>query len=300
MSQKVLVILGTTASGKTSSAVDLARKYDGEIVSADSRQVYRGMDIGTGKDLAEYGEVKHHMIDVADPRDDFSLADYQPQAYAAIEGILSRGKVPIICGGTGLYISALVEGYILDECSLASDKATTIRSELESMSLDQLLAELEQIDPTTYEVIDKQNRRRVQRAVEIYRQTGVPKSQRHQKKRPPYEFLQLGVTFDKVVLDQRIDKRLTQRLEEGMIEEVQQLHGQGVSWQRLYDFGLEYRWVADYLQQKITREEMVTGLSKAIKQFAKRQKTWFKRDESIHWFAIPDEVDRLVKDFLNK
>ena len=216
--KKVLVILGPTASGKTKLAIELAKKFNGEIISADSRQVYRGMDIGTGKDLAEYGDIKFHLIDVADPTDQFSVANYQQLAYQAIDEILSREKLPIVCGGTGLYISAIVEGYVLPEKQNTQEETRDIREKLDKMSLEEFLVELEKIDPETFAVIDQKNCRRVQRALEIFYQTGVTKSAQISKQKPPYDFLQIGINLPKETLYTKIDKRLIERLEkEGII-----------------------------------------------------------------------------------
>ncbi|MFA6254453.1 MAG: tRNA (N6-isopentenyl adenosine(37)-C2)-methylthiotransferase MiaB [Patescibacteria group bacterium] len=293
---KVVVVLGTTSAGKTKLAVKLAKKFNGEIISADSRQVYQGMDIGTGKDLAEYGKVPYHLIDVADPKAQFTVARWQKSAYEAINDILKRGKLPIVCGGTGLYISALVEGYNLSE---TRDQRPEIRDRLDNLSLKQLLIKLKKVDSKTFGVIDKKNRRRVQRALEIYYQSGIPKSEQPKNQKPPYEFLQLGMTFPKPFLHQRIDQRLKHRLEkEGMIAEIKRLHRQGVSWQRLDDFGLEYRFVSRYLKKEINQEEMFSSLSRAIKDFAKRQMTWFRRDKKILWLKNYKQAEILVKKFI--
>ena len=293
---KVIIILGTTSSGKTKLAVKLAKKFNGEIISADSRQVYRGMDIGTGKDLAEYGKVSCHLIDVISPKDQFTVADWQKMAYEKIQDILKRGKLPIVCGGTGLYISALVEGYNLSEIRY---QKSDIRNKLNKLSLKQLLVRLKKIDPKTYQVIDKKNRRRVQRALEIYCETGQPKSAQLSKNLPPYEFLQIGVTFPKAILKKRIKQRLKHRLEkEGMINEIKRLNRQGVSWSRLEEFGLEYRFISRYLQGKISYQEMVEQLNRAINDFAKRQMTWFKKDKRIRWVKDLNEVKNQVNKFI--
>jgi len=294
---KVVVVLGTTSAGKTKLAVKLAKKFNGEIVSADSRQVYRGMDIGTGKDLADYGKVPYHLIDVADPKSQFTVAQWQKQAYEAINNILKRGKLPIVCGGTGLYISALVEGYSL--ANVPCSKFHVPRNKLSKLTLKQLLNKLKRIDPVTYQVIDKKNRRRVQRALEIYYETGIPKSEQLKNQKPPYEFLPLGINFPKPVLHKRIDQRLKHRIkEEGMISEIKRLHRQGVSWQRLEDFGLEYRFVSRYLKKEISQEEMTAQLSRAIKDFAKRQMTWFRRYKNIIWLNGYKQAEGLIKKFI--
>ncbi|MAF13384.1 MAG: hypothetical protein CMI53_00620 [Parcubacteria group bacterium] len=295
---KVVVVLGTTASGKTKLAVELAKKYDGEIISADSRQVYQGMDIGTGKDLGEYGKIPYHLIDVVSPKSQFNVADWQKLAFEKVNVILKRGKLPIICGGTGLYISALTEGYNLE---IPNSKFQIPKIDLNKLSLKQLLSLLKKIDPETYKVIDQKNRRRVQRALEIFYQTGIPKSEQEDNKKPPYNFLQLGVTFPKDILHQKIDQRLVARInQEGMIDEVKKLRQQGVSWQRLNDFGLEYRWVSNFLQDKISEEELVEGLKNSIHDFAKRQMTWFRKNDDVVWLKQSSPAKTKVKQFLDK
>ncbi len=310
---KVLVVLGTTASGKTKIAVKLAKKFNGEIISADSRQVYQGMDIGTGKDLAEYeinlksqklkvksDGIPYHLIDVADPKEQFTMAKWQKQAILAIEDILKRGKLPIVCGGTGLYISALVDGYNLQESRIKNHESR-IRKKLDRLTLKQLLTRLKVIDFKTYSVVDKNNRRRVQRALEIYYETGIPKSQRPANLKPPYDFLQIGVTYPKNVLHRRIDRRLEHRIfNEGMIDEIKDLKKRGLSYKRLDEFGLEYRFVSKYLKQKISKEKLLIFLSRAIKDFAKRQITWFKRNKEIIWENNFSKIKKIISDFLAK
>jgi len=290
---KVLVVLGTTASGKTKLAVSLARKLKGEIISADSRQVYRDMDIGSGKDLKEYGMVPHHLIDIADPKKQLTAPQWQKMARQKIQEILSRQNLPIVCGGTGLYLSALTEGYTFTENQAQNNKW---RQKLNKLTLKQLLKRLQKIDIKTYNLIDKNNRRRVQRALEIFYLSGKPKSETDQKNLPPYQFIKIGLTYPRETLNHRIEKRLIQRLEkEGMINEVKRLHQRGVSWQRLESFGLEYRFLAQYLQKKTSYEEMVPLLNRAIADFAKRQMTWFKRDKEIIWTKDIRKIITLLK-----
>jgi len=291
LKNKVIVILGTTASGKTRTAVALAKKYSGEIISADSRQVYRGMDLGTGKDLQEYGKIKYHLLDIISPKKQFTVAEYQKRAYDAINDILSRGKLPIICGGTGLYLDAITRGFQL---SGSLNNESGIRHKLNKLSLKQLLTRLKKIDLKTYRIIDKKNRRRVQRALEIYYQTGLPKSQQPKPEPPPYEFLKIGVTFPREVLAKRIAKRLDERFAAGMINEVKKLRQKGISWRRLDEFGLEYRLIAKYLKGKISELAMRQELFLAIKNFAKRQMTWFKRDKDINWIKSKKEAEKFI------
>lgn len=304
MPDKIIVILGSTATGKTKLAVKLAKKFNGEIVSADSRQVYKGMDIGTGKDLKDYGQVPYHLIDIVSPKTNYTLDRWLKDAKKAIKDILSRGKLPIVVGGTGLYISALTEGYVLPETGSkkpAYAKALAgkpeIRDQLDQLSLKQLLVKLKKIDPKTYKIIDKKNRRRVQRALEIYYQTGRSKSEQAKRQKPPYDFLLLGLTLPKEDLKKKIDKRIDQMIEQGLVEEIKSIKKTDVSYSRLKSLGLESRLAALYLQKEISLEEMVGELKKQTWQFAKRQLTWFKRNEKIKWIKA-GEAEKLVKNFL--
>ena len=297
---KVLVILGPTASGKTSLAVKLASKLKGEIISADSRQVYRNMDIGTGKDLGEYGKIPYHLIDVVNPVDEFNLLKYQKLVHLAIKDILSRGKLPIIAGGTGLYLQAIVDGYDLDK-NIPDPKR---RAELTAMSLDKLYTILEKAKPEFAAGInnsDRNNPRRLIRYVEIMESGITPK--KISKKTSPYDFLLLGLQQDDDIMRARIIKRLKDRLEnENMIGEVESLIDNGVSLSRLNDFGLEYRHIAWYLQDKLTYDEMFERLGIAIYRFAKRQKTWFRRWEKqgrvINWVSDLKVANKIIKNWL--
>ncbi|MBI4135906.1 tRNA (adenosine(37)-N6)-dimethylallyltransferase MiaA [Candidatus Uhrbacteria bacterium] len=306
---KLIVIVGPTSSGKTKLAVYLAQKFGGEIVSADSRQVYKGMDIGTGKELRVYGRVRYHLIDVVSPKNTFTLAQYQKRAYRVIEDILRRGKLPILVGGTGLYVQAVVDGYILPE----APPNHKLRARLAKFTFTQLHAKLKKLDPATYRVIDKNNRRRLERAIEICLATGVQLSKQRAKNPPPYEMLMLGLEVPRAMLHKRIDKRLKARLKQGMVKEVARLHRQGVSWRRLESLGLEYRYISRYLKKlprakssrvwrdrakRETFNEMVRELSQAIKDFSRRQMTWFRREKRIVWIKNPKEAKRLLQQFL--
>lgn len=277
--QKLIVILGTNASGKSDLGIRLAQHFGGEIVSADSRQVYRGLDLGSGKITpAQAAQVKHHLIDVAEVEEYYSLAQYQRAAYEAIEAIAHLGKKPFLVGGTGLYVSALVEGYQLVE--VPPNEA--LRAELELQPLMDLLARLAAADPEAARQIDPNNRPRIIRAIEVASAgyTG-PAAKRNS---PRYDCLQLGLTWPRETLEERIAQRLRIRLEQGMIEEVAGLRARGVSDLRLDKLGLEYRFIARYLRGEIrSREELCDLLEIAIRQFAKGQITWFKRDPRIHW-----------------
>ncbi len=274
---KLIVIAGTNASGKSGLGVELASRYGGEIVSADSRQVFRGLDLGSGKITPqEMQGVPHHLIDVCQPGDFFSMADFQRLAYAAIDGIQARGKLPFLVGGTGLYVDAVAEGYELSD--RAPDLA--LRAELETHTTPELYQMLQEKLPGTE--IDPRNRNRVMRALER-----LAADDYHPGKRQPrYEVLKLGVSWDRETLKQRIDERLERRLRDGMVQEVQGLLDAGVSREFLMKLGLEYRYLTRYLDGKLTYEQMVLELGNAIKKFAKRQVTWFKKDPAIHWLDM--------------
>ena len=278
MMDKLIVILGTNASGKSGLGVRLAERYGGEIVSADSRQVFRGLDLGSGKIAPEETRgVPHHLIDVCDPGDFFSMHDFQRLAYAAIDGILARGRLPFLVGGTGLYVASVTEGYVM------SDRPPDLeyREYLETFETPKLYEMLKAALPDTD--VEPKNRNRVMRLLEKLHagDDHVPRSQ------PRYDCLKLGVTWDRETLKARVDERLERRLDQGMIEEVRGLIDRGVSVEFLMKLGLEYRFITQYLTGAISsREEMVGLLSTAIKQFAKRQMTWFRRDGSILWLDM--------------
>jgi len=275
---KILVIIGPTASGKTSLGVALAAEFQGEIVSADSRQVYKGMDVGTGKDLTSYKagrqKIKHHLIDVVDPQQDYNLAKYQTAAQRAIVNILSRGKLPIVVGGSGLYLQALVDNYQLD---IKSDKLSKNRV-LKKLSAAELWKKIKDIKPEFADRLnnsDRNNSRRLVRYLEIIEAGGEVGMS---KKKSPYDFLIIGLDWPDKILRERINFRILERLEkEGMIAEVKKLHDEGLSWERLKSFGLEYKFISQHLLGELSYQEMIDKLSIASWRFAKRQRTWFRR-----------------------
>ena len=292
MKKKLIVILGPTASGKSELAVKIAKTFNGEVISADSRQVYKGMDIGTGKITKKEMEgIPHHLLDVASPKRKFTVAQYQKLALKAINKIFRKGKIPILCGGTGFYIQAVVDGIVIPEVP----PDWKLRKKLEKKSVKELYQILKKLDPKRAKTIEKENSRRLIRAIEIARKIGqVPAL----KKKPlPYPVLMLGIIKEKKGLSSLIKKRLLKRLKRGMIAEVKRLKNSGLSWKRLEEFGLEYRWVARYLQKKISYQEMLEKLQKDIEHFAKRQMTWFKRDKRIHWIKNYQEAEKLTKKF---
>jgi tRNA dimethylallyltransferase len=313
--KKIIVIIGSTASGKTGIAVETGLKYNGEVVSADSRQVYTGMDIGTGKDLREYDietsnglvHIPYHLIDVANPRDQFTLADFQKQAYTAIDNILDRNKLPIIAGGTGMYAQALVDGYDLSSVKPDND-GRDILEQKDRIELFKILSKYNKKFADNLNNSDKNNKRRLVRYIEMAKiQDSDLKIDKVDKSiNSKYDFLIIGLKWPREVLHSRIHKRLIERLEkEGMVEEVEDLHRDGVPWKKLEAFGLEYRFISRYLQDMLTYDEMVDELHRAIKKFAKQQKKWYKRWEKqgtkINWFeGETDELWKLIDSFLEK
>lgn len=289
---KIIVILGPNAAGKTSLSIGLAKKFNGEIVSADSRQVYRGLNLGSGKvTKKEMASVTHYLLDVASPKRTYTVAHFKRDALAALQKIYGKNKIPLLVGGTGFYIDAVAKNITLPK--VKPDKK--LRARLETKTVQELLTRLKKLDPQRAKNIDPQNKRRLIRAVEVARALGkVPKL----KTESPFDVLYLGVWRDREELKKRIHQRLLERVKQGMIQEVKRLHQQGVSWKRLEDFGLEYRYLAYFLQKKMTREHALEELERAIWRFAKRQWTWFNRNKKIHWIKNHPEARKLVKDFL--
>src|SRR3989344_3282046 len=294
---KIIVIVGPTASGKSDLAVELAKQFNGEVISADSRQVHRGMDIGTGKiTQGEMRGIPHHLLGIASPKIFYSAATYRRDAERALRKILARGKLPIVCGGTGFYISALVDGLLLPD--VPPDQK--LRKQLEERTTTQLLALLGKLDPKRAAAIDAKNPRRLIRAIEIARTLGkVPPLF---KKQSAYETLKIGILIPGSALRGKIRDRLTARMKKGMVAEVKRLHAEGVSWKRMEAFGLEYRYLARYLQKNITKKEMLVMLENEIAHYAKRQMTWFKKDKDIRWVPKKNSAKAkvLVKKFLEQ
>ena len=295
MLPKLIVIEGTNASGKSALGVELASRFGGEIVSADSRQVFERLDLGSGKITPEEMRgVPHHLLNVRKPSEFFSMADFQRLSYEAIDGIIARGNVPFLVGGTGLYVDAVADGYVL------SEKATDLdlRAELETYDTPALYEMLKQKLPDTD--VDPKNRHRVMRLLEKLAAGDVAPG----TKSPRYSLLKLGVTWPREILKQRIDERLERRLQQGMVDEVKSMLDDGVSEEFLVKLGLEYKYLTWYLTGKIGYEQMVEELGNAIKRFAKRQMTWFRRDPRIIWLDMnEDPVSRasaLISDFLGR
>lgn len=292
---KLIVVVGPTASGKSSLAVLLAKKFNGEVVSADSRQVYKGMNLGSGKvTKKEMAGIPHHLLDVADPKRTFTASHYARLGRKAIADIIKRGNTPIVCGGTGFYIRALVDGLVIPEAK----PNPKLRKVLEKKSVDELFAMLKKSDPDRAATIDPKNPRRLIRALEIIDALGkVPEL----KKNPlPYPTLFIGIAKNQDILKTLVVVRLEKRVKLGMLAEIKNLHARGVSWKKLESFGLEYRYGALLLQKKIDKETFMQELVKQIVDYSKRQMTWFKPDERIHWITKSSAATKYAREFLQK
>jgi tRNA dimethylallyltransferase len=269
---ELIVICGPTATGKSDYAVKLAKEINGEVISADSRQIYRGMDIGSGKITPkEMQGIPHHGLDIRNPDQDFSVVEFQEYAHGVIADIISRGKVPILCGGTGFFIDAV----IYDRQFPSVPPNENLRKALSTKMPEELFTTLQSMDPEYAKIIDQHNPHRLIRAIEVATVLGSV---------PPLETPESRYDAEIIYIDkpdhelrERIEKRLVMRLEQGMVDEVQNLHDHSVSWERLESFGLEYRYIAEFLQDKITYEQMVEEIKNKSWQYVKRQRTWFKK-----------------------
>lgn len=291
--QKVVVIVGPTASGKSDLAVALAERYRGEIISADSRQIYRGLDIGTGKiTKKEMRGVPHYLLDIASPQRAFTALRYVKKARRIIADIAVQGKLPIIAGGTGFWIQALVDGILLPEVP----PDTALRKILAKKPVDELFALLEKLDPKRARTIDRKNPRRLIRAIEIARLLGAVPPLR--KEKPRYEPFFIGIKLPREKLKQRIEKRTDAMLRRGLLAEVRRLVKSGTSPKRIHELGFEYALPADYLAGKISKKELRDTLNAETFRYAKRQITWFHRDQRIRWVRTQKEAFRETRVFL--
>lgn len=303
MRYNLLVVLGATATGKTSLAVNLAKDFNGEIISADSRQIYRGMDLGTGKDIEEYVvdgvEIPYHLIDIADAGYKYNVFEFQQDFVKAFEDISSRKRLPVVCGGTGMYLEAVLKGYKL----IAVPKDQSFRDELEGKSLEELEVILRSYKDL-HNNSDLETKKRAIRAIEIERYYAA--NPQIDMEYPEMNPLLIGIKFDRESRRDRISLRLKERLKSGMVEEVEALLKSGVSAEDLIYYGLEYKFLTQYVTGQITYDEMFSGLEIAIHQFAKRQMTWFRKMErsgsNIHWldgYMPLDEKIARVKELFN-
>ena len=292
---KVIVILGQTSTGKSDLAVNIALKLNGEVISADSRQVYKGLDVGTGKiTKKEMKGVCHHLLDVVSPKKIFSVSDYKKLADKKIKEIIARGHVPIICGGTGFYIDAVTKGVVLPEVPPNKE----LRKELDKESAETLFEIFKGLDKERAENIDRNNKVRLIRAIEIAKAIGsVPKVL---EVKPEYEFIKIGIKMPEDKLKKRIRTRLRRRIRGGMAIELYNLRKKGVSWKRFMELGFDQKYLALFLQKKISNKEMLEAMFYGNWQYAKRQMTWFKRDKEINWFEHGRRLNREVLTYLQK
>ncbi len=307
LKNKLLVVLGPTASGKSDLAVDLALKYNGEIISADSRQIYKGLDIGSGKiTKKEMKGIPHYLLDVVKPQTIFTVTQFKKKADRIIEDILKRGKTPILAGGTGFYISAVIDNVILPEV-----KANlALRKDLGLADPSELFLMLEKLDPERARTIDAKNPRRLIRAIEIATALGkVPELNLLGRDASKWEVLQIGIKVDKEKLDERIEKRFYKRVKAGIVEEAQKLHCIGLTYTRMFELGLAHKYIPLYIKNKISKQEFIDKSIKEEQKYAKRQRTWFKKDKTclparqgIKWFELENikNIHKTISNFLKK
>ncbi|MFA5777245.1 MAG: tRNA (adenosine(37)-N6)-dimethylallyltransferase MiaA [Parcubacteria group bacterium] len=298
---KIIVILGPTSSGKSEVAIRLARKYDGEIISADSRQIYRGMDVGTGKiSKAQQKLAKHWLIDIIDPKTEYNVFKFKKEANCVINYLHKKNKIPIICGGTGFWIKAIVDDVDFPEVKPNLE----LRKRLEKENTEKLFKMLQKLDPERVNNIDAKNKVRLIRAIEICKAIGKvpplpptpsPSGRGWGEGNIKYDFIQIGIDIPKEKLHQNIKKRLEKRFKQGMIEEVKKLRKSGLSWKKIQSFGLGYFWIPLFLQGKIDKKELFEKVYQAEKDYAKRQMTWFKKDKRIVWLKNYKEIEKEIK-----
>ncbi|MCX6781693.1 MAG: tRNA (adenosine(37)-N6)-dimethylallyltransferase MiaA [Candidatus Magasanikbacteria bacterium] len=298
---KIIVIVGPTASGKTALGLELAKKYNGEVINADSRQIYKGMDIGTAKAQNEEKNIdylvqgiRHHLIDVVNPDEEFTLAHYKKLAFEAIDDVLRRNKLPIVVGGTGLYIWAIVDN--LDIPIVPPN--IKLRSALEKKTLSELMEMLKASDPISAKKIDLKNPRRVMRAIEVALSSGESFTIKQKKLPPRYEALQIGLDIPREELVQRINERTEEQIKAGLVEEVRKLSTKYL-WTLPAMSGIGYKQVGYYLRGEISLADAIEMIKRDTRRYAKRQMTWFRRDKRIKWFESTSEADGWAKEFLD-
>ena len=305
--QKLIVICGPTASGKTSWSLELAKKYDGDITSADSRQIYKKMDIGTAKEKGEWrwdklrrtffiDDVPHHLMDFLDPGKTFTVAEFRDKAMKYAKLAHYQGKIPFVVGGTGLYISSLIDNFNIPR--IPPNKK--LRKSLETKPLPELVKLLSAIDPAAVETIDKENKRRLVRALEVTIMSGEPFSAQQTKGESVFDILLIGIDQPREVLYERINNRVDKQMKMGLIDEIKKLRKQKYSWNLPSMTGIGYRQFKNYFEGKMSLEQAVENLKQANRNYAKRQITWFKRDKRIHWVKNIEEANKLILKFLEK
>lgn len=292
---KLIVILGPTASGKTDLSIKLAKRFNGQIISADSRQIYKYMDLGTGKiTKSQMQGIKHYMLDIIKPDQKYSVGQFKKDATLCIKKVIKAKKLPMLVGGSAMYLYSIINGQEFPETVVDWDKRKT----LEEKPLDELSEILKKLDINRFNTIQKENKRRVIRAIEIAEQLGsVPQI----KNNPEFDCLIIGIKKDGNNLRQAIKKRILKRIKQGMIDEVKALHDKKrIPWEKLDEFGLEYRWIAKYLQNQISKDEMLMHLEADIWRFSKHQMSWFNKDKNIRWINKASNAKKLINAFLIK
>jgi tRNA dimethylallyltransferase len=297
VSAPVIVIAGPTGIGKTALALALAARYPAEVVSADSRQIYRYMEIGTAKPtLEERAAVAHHLVDIVEPDQTLTMAEYQARAYAAIGDIHRRGKLPLLVGGTGQYITAVLEGWTAPEVP----PNPALRAELEKLAPEVLFERLCSLDPGARNFIDPHNMRRVIRALEVCLETGQPFSAQRGKNPPPYQAFELGLTMEREMLYTRLDGRIDDMMAHGLLNEVNALHARGYDWRLPSMSGLGYAQLGAYIRGEVTLDEAILAIKHDTRVFVRRQYTWFRRHGALRWLEAPalGEVYSLIDAWL--
>lgn len=298
MKKCLVVICGPTAVGKTKLGVKLAQRFNGEILSADSRQVYLGMDIGTGKDISEYGKIKIWGLDLADPKEEFDVAQYLREGSGVVANILKRNKLPIVVGGSGFYIKALIEGIETIQIKPNFD----FRKELNKLNPQELYEKLYKLDSEkalSMNESDRKNPRRLIRAIEIATNTGT--KQLKEQSGFKGESLMIGLKLERKTLNKRIEQRVDMRIKQGVIEEVKKLLSSGISWDDQAMQALGYKQIKDYFDGTLSLNEAVSNWKKEEKKYAKRQMTWFKKDSRIKWFDVAKlDYEQRVEEQVNK
>ncbi|HHY74729.1 MAG TPA: tRNA (adenosine(37)-N6)-dimethylallyltransferase MiaA [Bacillus bacterium] len=307
MKKKVIAIIGPTAVGKTKMSIELASALGGEIISGDSMQIYRGMDIGTAKvTKAEMDGIPHHLIDIKNPTEDFSVAEFQMLATELIDDICKRGKIPIIAGGTGLYIQSVLYNYNFSDATSNLEYRTFLEKRVEEEGIEDVYKELQLIDPESCERIHPNNVRRVIRALEVYHETGLTMTEylKEQESESSFNHRIIGLTMERNFLYERINKRVDMMIEQGLIEEVKKLYDAGIKdCQSVQAIG--YKELYDYFSGKVTVEEAIELLKRNSRRYAKRQLTWFRNKMDVEWFDMSEAVsstyvfEKKTKEILN-
>jgi len=296
--EKVIVICGPTASGKTALSIELAKKINGEIISSDSMQIYKDMTIGTAKPTVEEMQgIKHYLIDFVSPDERYSVADYKKDAKKAIKEIIEKGKTPIIVGGTGLYVDSLIYEIEYPNIEFDEQYRESLEKQVEEKGLEELYKKAKEIDPQAIEKISKNDKKRILRILEIYHATGKNKTEQEKesrKKEVEYDYKVYALNWDREKLYERIDKRVDIMIEQGLIEEVKEVYNKYEKFPTAMQ-GLGYKEVVQYLENELTKEEMIEKIKQETRRYAKRQLTWFRKNKQTIWLNAQDEIQNNIR-----